>query len=348
MSGSRSPGSPADALRALGHALRVTRPDAIGSQILAIVSDRLGDVVFCTPAFRLLRESAPRARIDVVVQSEAAGQVLRGNPCIDRVLRPDARSLRERATRYDVVLDFKDNRVSREITSRLGAPAVVALREGSGHEVERALSVVEHALGVTRGDAPRCYEIHPSREDDARAAELLAAAGVRPADVLLGCHAGCNRAARRGWRFWRTASHPKAWPLDRFVAFASGLADSRPEIRLVLTGSAGERDVARRLLRAAPRSIDLVGRTSVGELYCVLQRLRAFVTSDTGPLHVACAAGVPLVALFGATPVARFGPWPPQQDRRVLHAEPLSELSVEAVRDATLAAIENGRGERPA
>ena len=309
-------------------------------RILVFVSDRIGDVIFCTPALRLLRESEPEARIDVVVQSDVAAEVLQGNPCIDRVIRPEDPALRRGAPPYDLLLDLKNNKVARAIAEALGTkPAAVIRRHGPDHEAEAALAVVEQALGAKRGPEPRGYELFPSAADVARAEALLAEAGVGPGDVLVGCHMGCNRVARRGWRFWKPATHPKAWPLERFLALGPELARARPGLRLVLTGSPGERDRGRRMLRASPGAVDLIGRTSVAELHAVAQRVHVFLTADTGPLHVACAAGVPVVALFGATPVSRFGPWPPRADRVVLEADPVSSIPVATVRDAVLAQL---------
>lgn len=315
--------------------------DAAPSQrILVLVSDRLGDVIFCTPALRRLRECRPDARIEVVVQGDAALEVLRGNPHVDRVLRPDDTSLRPGAPPFDVVLDLKNNKVSRALAQGLGvAPAGVIRRHGHDHEAEAGLAVVEHAFGLQRGPTPRPYELFPAEADAERAAALLDEAGVRAEDVLVGCHMGCNRVARRGWKLWKPSTHPKAWPLDRFIAVEAELRRAVPRLRLVLTGSPGERDLGRRMLRAAPHSVDLIGRTSVAELFAVLKRVRVFLTADTGPLHVACAAGVPVVALFGATPVSRFGPWPPRADHVVLEADPVAKIPVDAVRDAVLARL---------
>ncbi len=323
-------------------------------RMLVLVSDRIGDVIFTTPALRFLRDSAPAAHVTVLAQSAAAEEVLRGNPCVDRVVLPDTLDALAREPRVSLLVDLKNNRVSRAVAERLGvAPAAVIRRHGEDPEAEAALACMAQALGVPqRGAGPpgaaRGYELYASPADEARASGLLAEAGIEAGDVLVGCHPGCNRVARRGWRIWKPATHPKAWPIESFAALARRLAETRPEIRLVLTGSRGERDLARVLLRAAPRSVDLLGRTSVPELFAVLRRMRLFLTADTGPLHVACAAGVPLVALFGTTPASRFGPWPPAPHRVVLQGSPVAAIGVETVRDAVLAGLADQPWETPA
>ncbi len=325
----------------------MNEPTAQARRFLVFLSDRIGDVIFCTPALRLLRESDPGAQIDVMVQSHAAAEVLRGNPCVDRVFlhtgAPEAAS----AARYDVLLDLKGNKVSREAARIFGLVAERRERLGDEHEAEVALACVERVAGVTRGLAPRPYELHPDAAEAARTDSLLASVGVGPDDVLVGVHMGCNRVARRGWKLWKPLTHPKAWPVASFVALERALWGASSNVRLVLTGSAGEIALGRRLLSTAPDAVNLIGRTSVLELAALMKRLRIFITADTGPLHVACAMGVPVVALFGATPVSWFGPWPRGGSHLVLHGDPVAEIPVTTVRDAVLQQLRAGGARAP-
>lgn len=311
-------------------------PTSQGRRFLVFVSDRIGDVIFCTPALRLLRQAEPSARIDVMAQSNAAAEVLRGNPCVDRVfLHTEAEELAPTA-RYDVLLDLKDNKTSRAAAKIFGPAANRRERRGQEHEAEVALACVERVAGVAAGGSPLPYELHPDAADSARADSLLAAANAGPDDVLVGVHMGCNRVARRGWKLWKPLTHPKAWPVASFVALERELRQAVPNARVVLTGSASEAALGRRLLSTAPHAIDLIGHTSVLDLAALMRRLHVFVTADTGPLHVACAMRAPVVAIFGATPVSWFGPWPRNSGPIVLDSDPVAEIAVEAVRDAVL------------
>jgi heptosyltransferase-2 len=72
----------------------------------------------------------------------------------------------------------------------------------------------------------------------------------------------------------------------------------------VLVGAAGDRETARAIESSLPRDVrlaDLTGRTSLRELVGVLARCSAFVSNDSGAMHVAAALGVPLTAIFGPT-----------------------------------------------
>jgi heptosyltransferase-2 len=70
----------------------------------------------------------------------------------------------------------------------------------------------------------------------------------------------------------------------------------------VIVGGAGERAVAERVAAAlGGRALVLTGATSLAELMGVLSELRLLLTNDSGPMHLAAALGVPLVAVFGST-----------------------------------------------
>jgi ADP-heptose:LPS heptosyltransferase len=98
----------------------------------------------------------------------------------------------------------------------------------------------------------------------------------------------------------------RRWPMDPVVQLVDALAE-RGDLNLVLSGSPGEREyvdglVAR--LARPDRVVNLAGRVGLHEFIALLERARVLVTNDSGPLHLAAAAGTSTVALFGPeTPV---------------------------------------------
>lgn len=100
----------------------------------------------------------------------------------------------------------------------------------------------------------------------------------------------------------------KQWPPDRAAALAAKLVRGR-DATCVVVGAVHDRPAARAIetwLRAnAPdavaRVVDLTGKTSVSGLIGVTERCRAFVSNDSGAMHVAAAMGRPVVAIFGPT-----------------------------------------------
>jgi ADP-heptose:LPS heptosyltransferase len=76
---------------------------------------------------------------------------------------------------------------------------------------------------------------------------------------------------------------------------------------LVLTGSAGDRPLAQEVMRGLPGpAVDLTGRLALAEMLSLLGTLDLFLSSDTGPMHMACVAGTPSVSVFGPSDPRRY------------------------------------------
>jgi len=100
----------------------------------------------------------------------------------------------------------------------------------------------------------------------------------------------------------------KRWPSAHWSALADWLHDERG-LRIVLSGTAAERELARAVARGmrAP-SDNLAGETTLDELAQLLAGAAVVVAGDTGPLHLAAALGAPVVGIYGPTDPANSGP----------------------------------------
>jgi len=155
-------------------------------------------------------------------------------------------------------------------------------------------------LGVSCDDsAPRLAPSPLSRE---RARALLLEKSVGGAPLV-----GIAPGAAYG--------QAKQWPSDRTGALIARLVKEHGAV-CVIVGASHDRGAAREIeswLRAnapdaLPRTIDLVGRTTVGTLTGVVAHCRVFVSNDSGAMHVAAALGRPVVAIFGPTDERSTGP----------------------------------------
>lgn len=106
-----------------------------------------------------------------------------------------------------------------------------------------------------------------------------------------------------------TYGSAKRWYPRRFAEVADRLHE-RYGLKIVLVGSSGERPIAEEIAAAmrAPAE-NLAGKTSVRQMMAVVADARLVVTNDSGPMHVAAAFGVPIVALFGPTDPRTTSPW---------------------------------------
>ena len=145
------------------------------------------------------------------------------------------------------------------------------------------------ALGVDVPDtAP---SIRPSAATLARADEILRSRGADRHVLLVGIAPGA------------AYGHAKRWP-PRRVAEVVQLLSADPGATCVLVGAAGDRDAGREIESALPapaQVVDLIGRTDLRVLVGVLSRCAAFVSNDSGAMHLAAAVGVPVTAIFGPT-----------------------------------------------
>src|SRR5262249_17992581 len=113
----------------------------------------------------------------------------------------------------------------------------------------------------------------------------------------------------------------KCWPPERFAAVADCLV-SDLHADVILFGTPAEQEIAARISAAMKtRAISLVGKTSMRDLAALFAVCSVFVGNDSGAMHVAAAAGLPVVGIFGPTDPDATAPLTP---RFTLIREPVS------------------------
>lgn len=149
------------------------------------------------------------------------------------------------------------------------------------------------ALGVPRGE-PR-WDIPVGVEDAAFAAEHI------PAGQATLIISPCSSQRARNFR---------NWPVERFIAVAR-YAVQQHGVRVLVSGGPSEleKHYAQKITASVPGSIDLVGKTSLKQLYALLGRARALISPDSGPAHMGNAAGIPVIGLYATSNPDRTGPY---------------------------------------
>lgn len=101
----------------------------------------------------------------------------------------------------------------------------------------------------------------------------------------------------------------KQWPIARYAAAARQLLENRIVNKIVVLGSASEKQYGNEIQNmAGPDVINLCGATSLSDLPVALKACDVVVCNDSGGMHVAAAASVPVVAIFGITDPEVTGP----------------------------------------
>lgn len=302
-------------------------------RILVIRLSAMGDVIHTLPAVGALREAFPDAQIDWLIEERWA-ELLRApgsprggprneqRPLVDGIrtikLVQWRKSLFTLATaqriamvwndvrdmRYDVAVDLQ-GAIRSAVLARLSGAAEVfgaaeprespaslwytrkAIARGA-HVIEQNVSLVEslaqRSLTSPRAQLPR----DPASEE--RVAEMLCANDIQNFAII-------NPGA--GWG-------AKRWPAERYGQVALALAESG--IRSILNYGPGEESLAE-TAQVASRGTALAWQCSLSQLIALSRRAALFIGGDTGPLHLAAALGIPVVAIFGPTDPARNGPY---------------------------------------
>ena len=273
----------------------------------------LGDIVHTIPAVAALRKAHPNARIDWVVDARHAPFAELVLP-VDRIIRLEKATVnawvdlvrRLRPYRYDVALDFQGLMKSALLARASGAARVVGfsiwhLREKGArpfysevdggesvpHVIGKNLSLLS-TVGVSSSELEFPLAEAPSPALDAVRRDI----GDAPFALI-------NPGAA-----WPN----KRWPAARFGEVASFVRDVRGLQPIVLWGPA-EEALARDVVATSGNAARMAPATTMADLLELSRHASLMVSGDTGPLHIAGAAGTPLVAIFGPTDPARNGPW---------------------------------------
>ena len=276
-------------------ALIQCRPIGSRLRILFITWTRLGDAVLSTGLLDHLAHREPQARITVVCGALPA-PLFRAAPGVERVLPLAKARLGGHwiapwracvGTAWDLVVDLRDTPVSRLLRAR--RRHVWRRSRRPQHKVAEVAAVA----GVDPPPAPRLWLDPPTLA----AAERL----VPPGAPVLALGPTAN---------WRG----KEWPAERFVALARRLCDADgilPGARIAVFAAAPERERAAGVLAPLPpdRRIDLIGRADPLTIGACLSRCALYVGNDSGLMHIAAAAGVPTLGLFGPGYPHIYRPW---------------------------------------
>ena len=286
------------------------------TRILVIRLSSLGDILLTTPILRVLREHCPAARIDFLTKA-AYQDVLRANPCVDRLLLLEPQQglgetlQRLRQTRYDVAVDLQRTLRSCLLYHGLLAQHKLAYTKRTirrallvhlgWNTLQAMLPVPElymaplRCLGMTAPLPP--LEMHLTAESreamQAYLQQKLPESLMRP---LLAVAPGAR---------WST----KRWPVERFAAVAQTLVQAQQAVVVVL-GSAEDTPLAQELCqRLSAPVLNSTGKLSLMHTAALLQQCHLLLSNDSGLMHMATALRVPVVAIFGPT-VQEFGFYP--------------------------------------
>lgn len=264
-------------------------------RILFITSNRIGDAVLSSGALAWLHDEHPAARITIVCGPEVA-PLFSHVPNLERVIpfRRQRWSMhwlalwrRCVASYWSIVVDMRRSLFGYVVPSGRRY-RMVHDREGV-HKIRQ----VADTMGLSEPVAPKIWV---GREQRAAASDLVPDGG--PVLAL-------GPTANWGGKQW--AAEKFATLIERLTAPGGVLAGAR----VAVFSAPGERDAALRVFAGVPegRQLDFAGKTDLLTAYACLERCELYVGNDSGLMHLAAAAGVPTVGLFGPSKQEHYAPW---------------------------------------
>lgn len=293
--------------------------------IIVRMPNWIGDAVMATPILADLRNHWKDAKITAMCQNPI-GHVLLNDPNIDAIYnfnRPNGWI--HKLHRYDIIDSLQEGKydlgvlltnsfssalwfMRGKVQNRVGfASGLRSLllnkavdfpkNKETQHQVI-TYKLLLQPLGIPLSLTPPKLYISPKEKEDAH--QFLKLLGINLEKNII---VGINPGAAFG-----TA---KCWPPERFESVTRQLLEN-PEVIVLYFGDASGTSLINDICKSLPpeRVINLAGRTTLRELIALINSCSIILTNDSGPMHIAAALGVPLLALFGSTNEVKTGPYP--------------------------------------
>lgn len=298
------------------------------NKILVINLMHIGDLMLVTPVLRALRTNFSAAHIALMADAKIA-DLVKYNHNIDQLIAIDKKGYHDKLANYikliweirrekfDLVINLHRNERASFIAGLSGAGKIVGYstigpniffdkvienRKAIKHQIEAHFDVLRETLGITSID-DRGLEMWLDEAAEESATQLWRKAFGNRSDAEMPQVVGINSGAS-----WPT----KRWPKEYFAA----LADRLLAMGYGIAFFGGTMDVALvdetlGLMQHPTRENVAVftGGATLLELAALLKKCTVLVTNDSGPMHVAVAMRVPLVSIFGSSPVPGFAPY---------------------------------------
>ena len=289
-------------------------------KILIIRIDRIGDVILSTPAVRALRNRFPEAEIHMLL-SEYTKDLLIHNPYIDKLLLLKNDKLDKD---YDLAFSLHPGLKQNYLTFYSGAKLRVGYTGWGGsfflthklnddretrirHEVNSALEVVS-IVGAEIED--KHLDISITNDGEKYADEYFKKNHISDDDLTIIIHPGARQAYIR-------------WKAEGFAEVSEKLILER-EAKVILIEGKNEKELVE-YVSSLMKEKPLIARDmSLTQLVSLTKRGDLFIGNSTGPMHIAAALKIPVVAIFGVThPLDSYKEWGPWGEGHIIVSKEL-------------------------
>lgn len=267
-------------------------------RMLVITLSNVGDIILTTPVIRTLLKEFPDARLDVMVGPNGK-TIFERDPDIFKLIVYDKHipmsekrrlQIKLKKLRYDLVADLKNTVFPLLIGPKFRTATIQRFPGHLIHSKDKHLYRLK-SLGIK--DVVRQSYIYISPEDETYISTLLNEKGIVEPIVAV------NPGAK---------SHLKRWVADGFAKVCDRLI-VECGAKVIFTGLKEDEDIVNGIVaKMKNKPHNFVNKTNICQLASLFKRCRLVMTNDSAPLHLACAVGAKVLALFGPTDPKRYGP----------------------------------------
>lgn len=292
------------------------------NKILVINLLYIGDLLFTTPLLRALRNHYQQAHISLMVDAKNA-DVIKYNPHISQVIMVDKKGYHNKLSNYiklirevrkgdyDLVINLHRNERSSAIAAFSGGKTITGFATaGLGlfldrlHIEQTTIHQAEAYLEILKGQGIKEFdncglELYSDASSELNAEQLWHSQFGQCPPKVIGLNTGGS---------WPT----KRWHKSGFAELADKLLDNGYGVSFF--GGPMDQDDVNEIISMMKKNNHenlavFTGKTTLLELACLVKKCKAFVTGDSGPMHIAASQQIPIIAIFGPSNEERYYPY---------------------------------------
>ena len=295
-------------------------------KILIMRSGGIGDVLMSTPLVKAIRQHYKNAEITYFVGNWSK-DVLKDNPNIDKLFNYDDLIIinlkifkifklikRVRREKFDLMFNLEKSWHWAVLSFLFGIPSrigfnrkgegfannLTVLFNGSKYELEYYLDLAKLLnMNIPTHD----MQVYLTKQEKEKAANLIKKNNLKNKIILGIAPGGADNPAQQAFI--------KRWPLKNYVKLINKVVNENKKIHVVLFGGNNDIEACKQLkekVKNKDKVISTAGELTVKESAALMRHCKIFLTHDAGPMHIAAAVKVKLLALFSPTQSERFAP----------------------------------------
>ena len=277
-------------------------------RILIIKLWALGDSIVALPMIQGLRKSLPKAKIDVLVHKRNIAPFM-NNKDISAIIEFKLANVMGLFRKYDVCIDTEPYLNISAVISFWCAPFRVGFDHGiraliyskktkfskKQHMVQNYLDMIR-AIGI-KYDTDRLVKLETNEKEKSAVENFLKKNKISKKDFIVGITPGVAESVKT-----------RMWPVEKMAELADKIIE-KYHAKVIFIDSPANRKIVYEITNLMKNKPVIALELSVREVFNLIERCNAYISNDTGPMHIAAAQGVRTIGLFGPNTPTLWAPY---------------------------------------